>query len=225
MNIPSTLKKFSCIVDKRFDIYGLKFSTEDNIRYDFFYALLHENKIKPWDILLESSYPLDLLDSKKKSYEIDLLVKPINIEEQGLICEFKYDKKINTNINKTNRYGKLLNDLLRLYTFKSNNPNYHCLLVYICDDEMLKYKKAFYNTESSKLKYHFDRYTLNQLNESTRSQIIDTFYNSFVNNDVVCRTELIFEHSSKNKKNNYTIYVWEINTINKQINHQIEKYT
>lgn len=143
MNIKQIITHFGTLVDKRLETHGHEFSTEDNIRYDFFYALTSNNEINPWDIILEAPYPLEILNLDSNGSEIDLLVKPTEKISNGLICEFKYDRKANSTVNKTNRYGKLVNDLLRLCLLKHNSSNYNSLFVYVSDIEMMKYKKGF----------------------------------------------------------------------------------
>jgi hypothetical protein len=209
MDIETTLKYFGELIDKRFENHGHELTTEDNIRYDFFYALTHCNNLKPWNILLEAPYPFEILNLQNK-FEVDFMIKPTEQIKTGLICEFKYDRKANSTVNKTNRYGKLINDLLRLSLLKDFAPNYRNILVYVSDIEMIKYKNSFYINQTSEIDFQLTDIYISNLKPSARLQINSIFLNPFTENNITGNCKLIYNHIINDGNKSYGIYVWDV---------------
>jgi hypothetical protein len=212
MEIRNTFEKFAELIDKRIEIHGHELSSEDNIRYDFFHSLTSINEIKSWEILLEAPYPLEILNLESNGSEIDLLIKPTDKIKTGLICEFKYDRKANSTINKTNRYGKLINDILRLCLLKDNSPNYESLFIYVSDKEMMIYKNGFYFDQSVDSDFEITYKLINQLPKSAKEQLNPIFLTPFFTRNLKASCELIFKRKIESEGKEYGIYAWKINS-------------
>lgn len=209
MNIEKTIEYFASLVDKRFEVHGHNLPSEDNIRYDFFYALTHKNDIKPWEVILEAPYPLEILNLDSNSCEIDLIVKPTQTIPNGLICEFKYDRKSNSTMNKTNRYGKLVNDLLRLCLLKENSPHYHSIFIYVTDIEMMKYKNGFFYSQVANTDFELTNEFISSLQASAKVQVNPIFLNPFVAKTLKATCKLIFR---KALDNSHGIFAWTVSS-------------
>ena len=171
MHLDKTIECFASLVDKRIEVHGHKLSSEDTIRYDFFFALTDVERIQPWEVILEAPYPNDILNLERNSSEIDLMILPNEKSSQGLICEFKYDRKANSTINKTNRYGKLINDILRLSLLDEYKENHQCLFIYVTDSEMTKYKYGFHYLQHITEIFELTKEFIDNLPKSARDQI------------------------------------------------------
>lgn len=207
MDLDKTIEYFASLVDKRIEVHGHKLSSEDTIRYDFFFALTEVERIQPWEVILEAPYPNDILNLERNSSEIDLMILPNDKRSQGLICEFKYDRKANSTINKTNRYGKLINDILRLSLLDHYKENHQCLFIYVTDSEMMKYKNGFHYqqhiNEILELKNEF----IDNLPKSARDQINLIFLNAFISQNFNISCKLIYKNVVDIS---HSIYVWNI---------------
>jgi len=133
-------KKFSALLKKRLE-EGVV-TTEDSVRYTFFAALLEESDILPHEVILEYAHP------KIPKAMVDTYI-PSKKNRNGSIFEFKYDRKIPTKKNspRTQKAGKLFNDIYRLTKFDSD-LSATAFFVYITDNEMAKYLSSKKNSLS-----------------------------------------------------------------------------
>lgn len=108
-------------------------TTEDSIRYTFFYALLSSGAFNHTEVIIEHQHPV----IKKK--QIDFVISPKD-ERPAIAFEFKYDRSIPSkrNLNKTNRAGMVFNDLIRLaYVPEATAARKY--FVYVTDWQMASY--------------------------------------------------------------------------------------
>jgi hypothetical protein len=131
-------------VFKRFDtLLGERLSkkivtTEDSIRYLFFYCLSVVGEINPNEVVLE--YPYSSIPRAK----LDTLILPDSTRD-GIAFEFKYDRKNLSGRNKPRsmQAGAVFNDIYRLYMFNAVDSDKY--LVYVTDDEMNRYYNNWKN--------------------------------------------------------------------------------
>jgi len=123
------------------------YTTERNITYTFFAALVMFNYFKPHEILLEYEHPN--INGNKK---IDSYI-PSKNNQNGLVMECKYDRKMPSGHNspRPNKAGKIFNDFFRLASF-TNEKNIIKWFIYVTDNEMIKY----FNNENNKLNDFFN---------------------------------------------------------------------
>jgi hypothetical protein len=86
-------------------------TTEDTVRYTFFYALLSTSSCSHKDIIIET--PHSGIKGKKK---VDFVVTARD-DRPSMVFEFKYDRRIPSgrNLNTTNRAGAVFNDIFLRY--------------------------------------------------------------------------------------------------------------
>ena len=143
--LSNIFKKFDDLLGERLS-KGIV-TTEDSIRYLFFYCLSVIGGINPNKVVLE--YPYSSIARAK----LDTLILPDG-ERDGVAFEFKYDRKNVSGRNKPRsmQAGKVFADIYRLYMFDAVDSDKY--LVYVTDDEMDKYYKnrrngvdGFYNLD------------------------------------------------------------------------------
>jgi len=85
------------------------FTTEDSVRYTFFYALINCNFCQPFEIILEQPHPTI------QNAKVDLFIQTKG-ERSATAVEFKYDRPIPSekNVPKTQKAGSVIKDLFRL---------------------------------------------------------------------------------------------------------------
>lgn len=196
MNIEDVFPKFGEFLDERFT--KQVFTTEDSIRYTFFYCLTQYFSLKHTEIILEYPHP------KIKGAEIDTFIKTDSGNSQ--VFEFKYDRSIPSerNIPKTQKAGKLFSDIFRLSLYKQAFPEARCFFIYVTDREMAVY---FRNNDNNLVDF-FDK-----INENTLA--IDESYikkhpNTFVKNaGNIIPTKIKLVTKMDFKSNNY-LRVYEI---------------
>lgn len=129
MGLHSVFAEFGRLLGERLSLDVR--TTEDTIRYTFYYALMSSGGVRHTDLTLE--YPHPALSGAK----IDTLLNPGSGRE-SVAFEFKYDRANpgGANQNRTQRAGKALNDLFRLAKFREAALKY---FVYVTDDEMAGY--------------------------------------------------------------------------------------
>ena len=158
---------FSSLLKERFSkkIY----TTEDTIRYNFFYALTHAPPFVPSDIIVEHPHP------GISGAKIDTYIPPSE-SHAGYAFEFKFDRAIPSEKNspRTQKAGKVFADLFRLTRF-SSDPKIKKIFIYVSDGEMTSY---FLNPAN-----HFTEFFM--LKPGTSFVIDDRFFNkhaaTFVN--------------------------------------------
>lgn len=107
-------------------------TTEDSIRYTFFYCLT-QSGYSPADILLEYPHPA------LRNARVDTYV-PAKNGNQGMVVEFKYDRSIpsGNNTPRTQKAGKVFADLFRLAQF-DDGASLSKYFIYVTDVEMATY--------------------------------------------------------------------------------------
>jgi hypothetical protein len=129
--IDETLQLFANLIEERFakEI----FTTEDSVRYTFFYCLTKSRNLSPSDIILEQPHP------SIPRAEVDMYV-PAKDGIAEFFFEFKFDRTIPSEKNapKPQKAGKIFADLVRLALLKPNSDG-QCHLVYVTDEEMASY--------------------------------------------------------------------------------------
>jgi hypothetical protein len=107
-------------------------TTEDDIRYTFFYCLM-QSGYRPIDVLLEYPHPAI------RNARVDTYV-PAKDGNQGMVVEFKYDRSIpsGNNTPRTQKAGRVFADLFRLAQFDGGTP-LSKYFVYVTDGEMATY--------------------------------------------------------------------------------------
>ena len=113
--LQSAFQKFGDLLDTRFS--KEVFTTEDSVRYTFFYAISSEFELVPHDIVLESVHPN--IDGHK---EIDMLI-PEKKDCPELVFEFKYDRKAPGGKNPASplKAGHLFADIFRQFRYKKEH--------------------------------------------------------------------------------------------------------
>lgn len=212
MNLENTLHQFGNLVDKRLKLHGHLLSSEDTIRYDFFHALTKNDSVNSWDVVLEAPYPLDILSLDKNNSKIDLLINRSEMIDTGLMCEFKYDRKANSTVNKTNRYGNLINDLVRLCLLSDRYPEHHSIFVYVSDAEMMKYKPGFYHSQEVGSSTAITVDLVSGLTGSAKNQVKPVFLNPFREKQIYANCRLIYKRIEDNQRLQYGIYAWAISS-------------
>ena len=109
-------------------------TTEDSVRYTFFYALLSSGACDHTYVIIEHPHPI--IVGRKK---IDFIVASSN-DRPSRAFEFKYDREIPSHqkLNKTNRAGAVFNDLFRL-TYIPESTAQIKYFVYLTDSQMASY--------------------------------------------------------------------------------------
>lgn len=139
----NVLTEFSTLLNKRLEAGVL--TTEDSIRYTFFYALVLKSSTLPNEIILEYPHPAiprAVIDTYIPSYQ-----------GTSLAIEFKYDREIPSGreIPKPQNAGELFKDMDRLARF-SPKSYMNRIQIYVADSLMVTYfnnpengHEAFFN--------------------------------------------------------------------------------
>lgn len=107
--------------------------TEDSIRYDLFQCL-NQNGVNSTSMVLEFPHP------SLPHHEVDLvIVSKTNAPEIAIECKYDRKNKGGSNQNRTQRAGKLFQDIYKLKQIKEIHSNCRCFFIYITDDEMTNY--------------------------------------------------------------------------------------
>jgi len=131
MSIKEVFVRFMELLENRFR--KGTFTTEDSIRYTFFYCLTSYSSLDPADIILE--YPHPVINNA----EVDMYIPP-KTGRAGLAFEFKFDRTIPSGKNapRPQKAGKIFADLMRLSLF-SSQEDVNRYFVYVTDMEMAQY--------------------------------------------------------------------------------------
>lgn len=131
-------KSFSSCLENRI-INGIH-TTEDSVRYTFFYSLI-QNKLQPEDLVLEYPHP------NISGAEIDTWIP--SYSGNAYAIEFKYHRKLNSKKNRprTEQAGGTFSDVRRLSLITTGNLR--CVFIYFTDVEMQGYFRNPSNGVSS----------------------------------------------------------------------------
>ena len=162
-----TFQKFADLLDTRFS--KEVFTTEDSVRYTFFYAISSEFELVPHDIVLESVHPN--IDGHK---EIDMLI-PEKKDCPELVFEFKYDVKRRSVSPARLKAGHLFADIFRLFLYKKEHQKSKCFLIYVTSLEQANYLSK----EKNRLNNFFNLPTGQTL--QINSDYVKNHANTFVN--------------------------------------------
>ena len=125
------IREFVEFLEKRFSSNIV--ITEDSIRYDLFQCL-NENGVNSTTMVLEFPHP------SLPRHEVDLVVvSKTNSPEIAIECKYDRKNKGGSNQNRTQRAGKLFQDIYKLKQIKKIYSNCRCFFIYITDDEMTHY--------------------------------------------------------------------------------------
>jgi len=132
--IINIFRQFSNLLEDRFS--KSVYTTEDSIRYTFYYCLTIYGGIPPSEVIVEYPHP------HIAGAEVDIYI-PQKDRRPRLVFEFKFDREIPSgkNINKTQRAGKVFSDIFRLARIQLHNKNIQRYFVYVTDREMAIYFK------------------------------------------------------------------------------------
>jgi hypothetical protein len=128
MPLGTVFERFADLLDHRLSRGIL--TTEDSVRYTFFYALTETLKLHPTEVVLEHPHPV-LPGSKK----IDVLISAAP-QRPTIALEFKYDRN-NSDHNKarTKQAAAVVTDVFRLARMPASVAALK-YLVYLTDPEM-----------------------------------------------------------------------------------------
>ena len=196
-----TFQKFAELLDTRFskDV----FTTEDSVRYTFFYAISSELELVPHDIILESEHPN--IDGHK---EIDMLI-PEKKDCPELVFEFKYDVKRLTAPASPFKAGHLFADIFRLFLYKKEHQKSKCFLIYVTSLAQANYLSK----ERNRLDDFFNLpigQTL-QINSDYVKNHVDTFVNAASTYGIhECK---ILSYLNMDLENSHYVRIFEIQVI------------
>jgi hypothetical protein len=129
LSMHEIFSKFTTLLSERLTLD--RPTKEDDVRYTFFYAAVVTGPYRHTDVCLEIPHP------GLKGREVDAVLLDAD-SNPAIILEFKYDKRVNSTVNVTNRAGSVFNDLVRLASaeFGTRTKRY---LVYLTDPVMHGY--------------------------------------------------------------------------------------
>lgn len=128
MPLKPVFERFAELLDHRLSRKIM--TTEDSVRYTFFYALTETLKLHPTDVILEHPHPA-LPGSKK----IDVLISAAR-QRPTIALEFKYDRnKSDHNKARTKQAAAVVADVFRLARMPADAAGLK-YLVYLTDPEM-----------------------------------------------------------------------------------------
>jgi hypothetical protein len=131
MPIRKAFEAFASLLDER--LRSGVFTTEDALRYTFYYAAVREAGFNHTDIILEQPHPTI------RGAEIDTVIRG-DVTRPTIALEFKYDRGNpgGTNQNRTQRAAAALNDLFRLARVPASSAELK-YFAYLTDKEMAAY--------------------------------------------------------------------------------------
>ena len=150
------LAEFSRLLRRRLELGT--FTTEDAVRYTFFYALLSKGRVQPHEIILEWPHP------NIARTQIDTYVA--SSSGMSLAIEFKYDREIPSGqaIPKPQNAGELFKDMDWLVRI-ADYPSMRRILVYLANRLMVTY---FSNAENGHTSFF-------GLGKGTRLRVDDSY--------------------------------------------------
>ena len=131
MTLDKAFDAFAVLLQERFASGVL--TTEDSVRYTFYAALTQTCGLRHTDIVLEYPHPAKALK------KVDTVVMA-TARQPSMAFEFKYDRRMEqgTTMNRTQRAGKLFEDIFRLAALPANSAELK-YLVYVTDIVMAHY--------------------------------------------------------------------------------------
>ncbi len=129
--LAQTFEEFGALLSERLALPIL--TTEDTVRYTFYFALTATGALRPTELTLE--YPHPTIAGAR----IDTVIRS-NDGSWTAAFEFKYDRGNpgGTNQNRTQRAAKVLCDLFRLARLPSSVASDR-VLIYVTDTQMAQY--------------------------------------------------------------------------------------
>lgn len=193
--IDETLQMFAEMMEERFA--KKVFTTEDSVRYTFFYCLTKIGNLTPSDIVLEQPHP------SIRRAEIDMRV-PAKGTTPDLFFEFKFDRAIPSEKNapKPQKAGKIFADIMRLASLNSS-PRSQRYLVYVTDKEMASY----FMNEKNQLDDFFNLLPGEKM--TIDKQYFDKHCETFAKNVGDGRSEIMCRLSKKFKED-FWLRVYEV---------------
>ena len=128
------LENFCELLDHR--LTNNSVTTEDAVRYTMFHCLTKFANVHPSDIVPESPHPT--INRAK----IDTVVRAQENRPE-LVFEFKFDRRSNGGLNKTQRAGAVFADIFRLARYPGTET--HRIFIYLTDQDMAIYFRNPYN--------------------------------------------------------------------------------
>lgn len=128
--LDEAFRSFTILLKER--IYSGTPTTEDAVRYLFFYSVTRTFGISPNKILLESPHPAD---SKK---EVDMVMVSSETRPE-FVFEFKFHRDTGNAMPLPRNAGQLFKDIFRLAMYKYHNKTSRCFVVYATDSTMVNY--------------------------------------------------------------------------------------
>lgn len=187
--------KFLSLLNERYSS-GV-YTSEDSIRYTFFYSLMIMDSYLHTDIILESPHPT-IQRAKLDTYIYSRGKRP------SLAIEFKYDRSRKDNQTRTENAGKLFKDIFRLARMPNIENEKH-YLIYITDNEMAKYfrntRNRLNNFFDLPIRNHF--YVRKSILENRPYSFLKHTSNLFINCALACV-------SSNKIIDNYLIRIYEV---------------
>ncbi len=233
--------KFHAFIKEKIERYkNLYAFGEDSIRYDFYHAALNLFNLTPSDIILEQALPSSLFTAKERDItmrtkqgrslekpEFDLRIDPIKQLQSGLLAEFAFFRSTETAHHqaKSQRHGKLMNEMFRLALLKSyKNDNgefiykdfskFRCLLICVTDSEMIDYG---YNDRGPRAipiqaKYELSEDYLKKFPKTITGSIDDKFLSKAKTLKIVPVATRIYEFNepAKSITPKWATWVWEV---------------
>lgn len=187
-NIDDVFQQFAEMLEKRFSKGTI--TTEDSVRYTFFYCLTARWNISPSDIVLEYPHP------GISGAEVDTYVMPRNAQP-GMAFEFKFDRSIPSgrNLPRPRKAGKVFADIFRLADFNAGN-GVQLFFVYVTDNEMA----AYLRNPSNQLADFFNmtpgqRLVINRQYIEKHSKTFVDAAGNIIDCEVICRLNKEFDSS------------------------------
>ncbi len=233
-------KSFHQQVKRRVDRYKKMHSFgEDSIRYDFYHTALNHFELDPTDLILEQAIPesqftpteRDKEASKQGRHsdkpEFDLRIDSNINHYNGLIVEFAYFRKTEISLNqgKTDRHGKIFNEIHRLALLKhfrnidnkeiyKDFSNYLCLLVCVTDDEMINYGNNVRGRKTIPIQadYELTEDYISQFPKTIKQGIKEMFSQKTKNLKIIPTAKRVFELTEQNNQGNpiWATWIWEV---------------
>jgi len=170
-------KQFSELLEDRFS--KQVYTTEDSIRYTFFYCLTRYGGIQSSEIIIEYPHP------RIPKAQIDTYIPSAN-ERHGMAFEFKFDRQIPSkkNLPKPQKAGNVFSDIFRLALIEPNNENIQRYFIYVTDREMAIY----FQNPSNQLDdfFHLEKGKILKLDRVYIEKHADTFVKSAGKHIVDC---------------------------------------
>jgi len=168
LELKAALQNFSHILEERISLSGSSFQpnclSEDTVCL-FLAVGFTQTGVAPHRIDMEVPHP-GLDKPKGMQMCVDIRVRD---NAKSLWVEVKFDRKsrLGSQLNETNRFGNLMEDLLRVGLLPLNEG----VVLYLTDDPMANYLKNNHSRFCEKTPFGIDEAFLNQLSASATQKI------------------------------------------------------